>query len=677
MTEIIASETIRYSNDTNTSNATTLWIKVKELTVTDSYTGSWRISFGLATSVNYQYVYAQIRLNDAVYGSEVTSSSLTYQYRVADFTSININVGDKIQLWVTSAGTSRAAKTQNFRIKFDTVATSITASNAIKYSDDSISSIYTMSWGYTEAILKTLTMTDSYTGSWRISFDLRGEDFEEYGSTSWRGRIYKNGVAYGTDRIINAPPYYFGPTTYTEDLLGININVGDVIQLLCGITAGDGNVYVSNFRIMFDAPPGSASFTSSPSGARIWIDGVDKGVDTPNTISGLQPGSHNYTLKLAGYLDTSGTFSVTSGQTTTVPLVTLTPATGSASFTSNPSVARIWVDGVDKGVNTPNTISDLSAGSHSYTLKLVGYQDTSGSFSVIVGSTTTVPLVTFPASAYFTSTPIGATVWVDDTNLDTVTPATVVGLTAGTHAYRLIKIGYTNRGSFSAVAGTTTNVSATLTAVGLNGSIWVEDQYLCYIDANNVVTYIVGTNSGVVAGLVGSIWIEGTQIAYIDASNNKRLLSATAIGAVAGLSGSLWVGGSNIYHIASGIQQASDISLRYSDDVEIFVPNGWQYVKYYTLTTALRRPVTVAFEICINQDIYGGQLGTVRIKDNIYPNVNDHDYSYDVGSWKPYPAGYTRIVHEIQVNLIAGNSLYLIIGASSYGLYVKNYRIYY
>lgn len=474
--------------------------------------------------------------------------------------------------------------------------TEIIASETIRYSSDASASVTTASY----VKYKELTMTNSYTGSWRITFDLFGDPY--YTGQLGFGRIYKNGVAYGIERS-NAETE--GLVNYSEDFTNISITSGDLIQLY-----GKRNgllSYLENFRIKFD------------------------------------------------------------------PVAT----TGSAYFTSSPSVARIWVDGVDKGVNTPNTISDLSAGSHSYTLKLAGYQDTSGSFSVIVGSTTTVPLVTFPASAYFTSTPTGATIWVDDTNLGTVTPATVVGLTAGSHTYRLIEVGYTNRGNFSTTAGTTTNVSATLTAVGLNGSIWIEDQYLCYIDANNVATYIVGTNSGVVAGLAGSIWIEGTQIAYIDASNNKRLLSATAIGAVAGLSGSLWVGGSNIYHIASGIQQASDISLRYSDDVEIFVPNGWQYVKYYTLTTALRRPVTVAFEICINQDIYGGQLGTVRIKDNIYPNVNDHDYSYDVGSWKPYPAGYARIVHEIQVNLVAGNSLYLIIGASSYGLYVKNYRIYY
>lgn len=37
--------------------------------------------------------------------------------------------------------------------------------------------------------------------------------------------------------------------------------------------------------------------------------------------------------------------------------VTNSATTGNASFTSTPSSARIWIDNVDKGVNTPNTIT--------------------------------------------------------------------------------------------------------------------------------------------------------------------------------------------------------------------------------------------------------------------------------------------------------------------------------
>lgn len=63
---------------------------------------------------------------------------------------------------------------------------------------------------------------------------------------------------------------------------------------------------------------GNASFTSTPAGARIWIDGIDQNVTTPSTISGLSPGSHNYVLKLQGYYDTSGSFLITSGSTSLI-----------------------------------------------------------------------------------------------------------------------------------------------------------------------------------------------------------------------------------------------------------------------------------------------------------------------------------------------------------------------
>ena len=299
------------------------------------------------------------------------------------------------------------------------------------------------------------------------------------------------------------------------------------------------------------------TFITDPTGAQIFIDGAEywggalTAVDGA-TFRGISPALHTYELRKSGLTSATGSFTPIVGTPITI---SRTLTFGSASFTSSPSGARIWIDDIDQGVNTPNTISGITTGSHNYTLKLTGYQDTSGSFSVTTESTTTVPLVTFLASAYFTSTPTGATIWIDDVNLSTVTPATIVGLTSGNHTYRLIKIGYTNRGSFSTTDGTTTDVSQTLTAVGLNGSIWVEDQYLCYINANNVATYTTGTSSGSVAGLAGSIWVEGTQLAYIDAFNNKRLLPVTTLGSVAGLNGSMWIDGNYLYYIVSGIQR--------------------------------------------------------------------------------------------------------------------------
>jgi len=64
--------------------------------------------------------------------------------------------------------------------------------------------------------------------------------------------------------------------------------------------------------------------------------------------------------------------------------------TGSISFTSTPSNASITLDSVNLGQVTPYTKSGVSAGNHSYLLKLSGYKDYLGTVTVIADQTITV-----------------------------------------------------------------------------------------------------------------------------------------------------------------------------------------------------------------------------------------------------------------------------------------------
>jgi len=73
-------------------------------------------------------------------------------------------------------------------------------------------------------------------GSIRISFNLR----QGGGGTAY-GRIYKNGVAIGTERITTSSV----DVTYTEDFTGI-LN-GDLIQLYLHSSAGTITAYSSSF----------------------------------------------------------------------------------------------------------------------------------------------------------------------------------------------------------------------------------------------------------------------------------------------------------------------------------------------------------------------------------------------------------------------------------------------
>ena len=70
--------------------------------------------------------------------------------------------------------------------------------------------------------------------------------------------------------------------------------------------------------------PGSLSITSNPAGAQIWIDGVNTNLTTPDTVTNLDEGLYNVTLKLTDYNDTTFSISVTAAQMSIVGPIVLT-----------------------------------------------------------------------------------------------------------------------------------------------------------------------------------------------------------------------------------------------------------------------------------------------------------------------------------------------------------------
>jgi len=78
-------------------------------------------------------------------------------------------------------------------------------------------------------------------------------------------------------------------------------------------------------------PTGSITITSIPSGAEIFIDGVDQGVKTDSTVTDIPAGDHTFTLKLAGYKDFTGTLQVVEDQITNIA-VTLESAKNNAAM---------------------------------------------------------------------------------------------------------------------------------------------------------------------------------------------------------------------------------------------------------------------------------------------------------------------------------------------------------
>lgn len=70
---------------------------------------------------------------------------------------------------------------------------------------------------------------------------------------------------------------------------------------------------------------GELFLSSVPAGAEIWVEGVNTGLATPDTVMDVDEGIVNYTLKLANYEDYSASVSVTGGQISVVSDIALTP----------------------------------------------------------------------------------------------------------------------------------------------------------------------------------------------------------------------------------------------------------------------------------------------------------------------------------------------------------------
>ncbi len=221
---------------------------------------------------------------------------------------------------------------------------------------------------------------------------------------------------------------------------------------------------------------GSIKVTSVPSGAYVYMDGVYKG-QTPLTLTSVSAKNHIIELDLTGYYDWKTTVAVTSGVTRYVNAqlaVIPSETTGAIDVVSYPAGADIFLDDKYQG-KTPSagvfTISNVLVGSHTVRVALSGYQDYTTGVDVSGATTSHVTATLQPGqptstgSIAVTSSPSGAEVYIDNAYRG-ITPLTVDGIAAGTHAVRVALAGYSDWSTSVQVgAGSTASASASLSPV--------------------------------------------------------------------------------------------------------------------------------------------------------------------------------------------------------------------
>lgn len=141
--------------------------------------------------------------------------------------------------------TDAASKTGSMSARFNYVLADYyaTASDTLRASADT-----TRAHTSTSYVLKK-AMIIPKNGQYRVKFSIWAS------STTAYGRIYKNGVAYGTERSTTNT----SPTEFSEDLF---FGIGDEIQIYTKNNSGK-TVSLSNFRIYYDlVAGGDAPITS-------------------------------------------------------------------------------------------------------------------------------------------------------------------------------------------------------------------------------------------------------------------------------------------------------------------------------------------------------------------------------------------------------------------------------
>lgn len=118
---------------------------------------------------------------------------------------------------------------------------------------------------------------------------------------------------------------------------------------------------------------GAVSISSTPSGARIYIDGKDSGEKSNITIWGLTPGIHSIDLRLDGYNDYHASTQVNNGATSelSVTLEKKRIPTGSISVVSNPDGATVYIDGKRMNKVTPFRFDGYTVGKHTVRCEVI------------------------------------------------------------------------------------------------------------------------------------------------------------------------------------------------------------------------------------------------------------------------------------------------------------------
>jgi hypothetical protein len=205
----------------------------------------------------------------------------------------------------------------------------------------------------------------------------------------------------------------------------------------------------------------TVSITSTPDGARVYIDGNDAG-NTPLTGYRLSIGQHSIKVTKDGYNDYNGTFAVSEQDVNKTISIALTKkaqssyvvTTGRLYVNSSPTGADVYLNGKFKG-NTPQTFT-LDPGTYTVKISKDGYVPYTQTINVKKGGSYTVSkqLVKY-ATINITTNPPYATIYINGVKVGD-SPLFFYRIAPGHYTLRIVKSGYVEyKGEFTINSGET------------------------------------------------------------------------------------------------------------------------------------------------------------------------------------------------------------------------------
>jgi len=252
-------------------------------------------------------------------------------------------------------------------------------------------------------------------------------------------------------------------------------------------------------RLVRATPTGTLQIYSTPSGAKVYIDGAYRG-QTPLTLT-VEAGAHNVELRLDGYETYRARVQIGAGQTGRLsPRLARVVTTGTLVIDSLPQGAEVYLDGAYQG-RTPLTLT-VDAGAHNLELRLAGYETYRARVQVEAGQTSRLTprlqLIITTGTLEIYSVPTGAKIYIDG-NFEGYTPTTI-DLDAGDHEVELQLEGYNAyQTQVTIQPGRSTRIDARLTVAKATFDLYLNTDARVFLDG-----YPLG------ATLDGHITIEAT-----------------------------------------------------------------------------------------------------------------------------------------------------------------------